>query len=724
MKPLASAAVLETGVRNGNAAFIPDAIPRNGMLALWGTGSGPDKVEVVVPCPSLGVRKRLVTATLAPVAEALPALLTINPDDPEVRRSLGVWATAAVAGVGLVARGRLLPAVTACGTDAWRVGPLDPADLAWLRELAAAFPPAAHAAALAGTRPIRVRSPERLVRDFWDAIADTLVRTAAAPRAVGSRAFAASEPTIVDDLAPWLAETASELTAGASLGLRVEAVAPGSTANDCDDDEDEDAAGTSPAPSFRIVPQMRSTADPSLIVDAADLWDQPEHVMARFGTQAETDLLLALRRGAALWPQLSGLLRQARPSHLDLDDGAVAELLGPIAERFAGAGIEVLWPTSLVDDGLRLRAVPTPVPTRLTKAGFGLDTLLQFRWQLTLDGEVLDPEEIAALAQAKRSIVRLRGRWLVLDPALLHKLRKPPRKRMSAMEALAAVLAGSAEIDGETVDVVADGPLAELAARVTALASAPPLLRRPEGLNAVLRPYQQRGVAWLAGMCDIGLGGCLADDMGLGKTIQVIALHLLRRAAKAGPTLVVCPASLLGTWQREVARFAPDVPVRRFHSGGRHLHDVATDEIVLTTYGVALRDTEALCDVHWGLIVADEAQHAKNPLSRTAQRLRELKAPARIALTGTPVENRLSELWSIMDWASPGLLGHLESFTRRIAVPVERHRDPTATARFAAMIRPFLLRRKKSDPNIAPELPPKIETDRIVPLTAEAGHPL
>jgi SNF2 family DNA or RNA helicase len=139
---------------------------------------------------------------------------------------------------------------------------------------------------------------------------------------------------------------------------------------------------------------------------------------------------------------------------------------------------------------------------------------------------------------------------------------------------------------------------------------------------------------------------------------------------------------------------------------------------------VALRDTEALCDVHWGLIVADEAQHAKNPLSRTAQRLRELKAPARIALTGTPVENRLSELWSIMDWASPGLLGHLESFTRRIAVPVERHRDPTATARFAAMIRPFLLRRKKSDPNIAPELPPKIETDRIVPLTAEAGHPL
>jgi hypothetical protein len=719
--------MLDAGGWDGEAVFVPDAVPRKGVLALWGTGSGPDKVHVVVPCPTWGVRKRLVSATLVPIAEALPVLLAVDPTDPETRRSVGVWAVAAVAGVGLIARGRLLPAVTAEGVDAWRVGPLDPADLAWLRELAAAFPLAAHAVPVAGSRPMRVRSPQALVRDFWDAIADTLVRTAAAPRAVGLRAFAAAEPTVVDELNPWLAPTAGELTAGASLGLRVEAVVP-PAADDGDvlddDDSDELAALTGAvddtrAPSFRLVPQLRSTADPSLVVDAADLWDQPGHVLARFGTQTETDLLLALRRGAEIWPRLGELLRQARPSHLDLDDDAVGQLLGPVTEQLAGTGIEVLWPTSMVDDGLRLRAVPTPVPERLTEAGFGLDTLLQFRWQLTLDGAALDPDEISALAQAKRSIVRLRGRWLVLDPALLQRLRKPPRTRMTAREALAAVLAGSADIDGQAVDVVADGPLAQLAARVTALASAPPVLHTPDGLNGVLRPYQQRGLAWLAGMCDIGLGGCLADDMGLGKTIQVIALHLHRRAAAAGPTLVVCPASLLGTWQREVARFAADVPVRRFHGGGRHLNDVAGDEIVLTTYGVALRDTAALSDVHWGLVVADEAQHVKNPLSHTAGRLRELRAPARIALTGTPVENRLSELWSIMDWASPGLLGHLESFTRRVAVPVERHRDPVATARFAAMIRPFLLRRKKSDPNIAPELPPKIETDRIVPLTAE-----
>ncbi len=465
--------------------------------------------------------------------------------------------------------------------------------------------------------------------------------------------------------------------------------------------------------------QLRSTADPSLIVDASSLWDQPEIVLTRFGAQAETDLLLALRRGAVVWPPLHPVLAQASPSALELDDDAVTGLLGPAAEELAGAGIEVLWPSSLVGDGLKLQAAVTPAPGKVTDAGFGLDALLDFRWQLTLDGELLDEDEITALAEAKRPLVRLRGRWVTLDPALLERLRRPPRTRMRVMEALGAVLAGSADIDGETVTVVAEGGLADLAERVTGIADGPARLGPPPGLAATLRPYQQRGVAWLAAMCEIGFGGCLADDMGLGKTIQVIALHLHRRAATVGPTLVVCPASLLGTWEREVRRFAPEIPVRRYHGGGRHLQEVAADEIVLVTYGVVLRDSAELADVGWGLVVADEAQYAKNPLSRTARELRALPAPARIALTGTPVENRLSELWSILDWTTPGMLGHLETFTRRVAVPVERYKDAEATARFAALIRPFLLRRKKSDPGIAPELPPKTETDRIVPLSAE-----
>jgi superfamily II DNA or RNA helicase len=668
-----------------------------------------------------------------------------------------VWAAAAAAGVSLIARGRLLPTVGAGGADIWRVGPLGPSDNAWLRELAAAFPPAAHALPVPDSRPMRVRSPELLVRDLWDAIADTLVRTTAAPRSVTSPAFAALERTPVGDLAEWLADTTDGLSAGASLGLRVEAVGAhlgegGSRgdeedfADDLDDLDDLDdidggvralpavagpstepgpAAEPGPggsaevAPEFRLVLQLRSTADPSLIVDAADLWDQPESVLARFGTQADADMLLALRRGAAVWPPLAEILTQASPSVLDLDDGAVTDLLGPVTEDLAGVGIEVLWPSTMLAGGVKLRAAATPAPQMLTAAGFSLDALLEFHWQLTLDGELLDPDEVAALSEAKRPLIRLRGRWVTLDPVMLEKLRRPPRTRMRAMEALGAVLAGSADIDGEVVDVVADGPLADFADRVANIASAPPRLETPPGLAATLRPYQQRGVAWMAGMCDVGLGGCLADDMGLGKTIQVIALHLHRRAEKAGPTLVVCPASLLGTWEREVRRFAPGVPVRRYHGGERHLRDVAVDEIVLVTYGVVLRDTASLAAVGWGLVVADEAQHAKNPLSRTARELRRLPAPARVALTGTPVENRLSELWSILDWTTPGLLGHLEGFTRRVAIPVERYKSPEVTARFATLVRPFLLRRKKSDPGIAPELPPKTETDRIVALTAE-----
>jgi hypothetical protein len=608
----------------------------------------------------------------------------------------------------MVARGRLVPSVAPDGSDIWRAGPLDPADLSWLRELAAVFPPGAHALAIRGSRPMRLRSPQALVRELWDAIADTLTRSPAAARITASPAFAADETTDVADLAAWLADTTDGLSAGARLGLRIEPAPPEPT---LETPEGDDAA-------FRLVLQLRSTADPSLIVDAAELWSQPETVLTRFGSRAEEDLLLGLRRGAAIWPPLAGVLAQATPSAVDLSDDDLTELLAQ-AEDLNGAGIEMLWPSSMTGDGLKLRAVFTPAPGQVTEAGLNLGSLLEFRWQLTVGGQALDPDEIAALAEAKRPLIRLRGRWVLLDPALLDKLRRPPRTRMRAAEALGAVLAGEAEVDGEIVPVHAEGPLADLAGRISKLAVAPQPVETPAELAATLRPYQQRGLAWLAAMCEAGLGGCLADDMGLGKTIQLIALHLHRRDAKHGPTLVVCPASLLGTWEREVRRFAPGIPVRRYHGGGRHLEDVAADEIVLVTYGVLLRDSALLAEIGWGLVVADEAQHVKNPLARTARELRAVPAPARIALTGTPVENRLSELWSILDWATPGLLGQLESFTRRVAVPVERYRDPDATRRLAGLTRPFMLRRKKTDPGIAPELPRKTETNQFVPLTSE-----
>src|SRR5580693_8621509 len=421
-------------VLDGELVFVPAGIPRRGVFALWGRGSGSAKLELVFPGGRYGIRKRLVSADLIPLAEALPVLLAIEPGERAgrpMRHSARVWAAAAAAGVGLVARGRLLPTVGAGDADVWRAGPLDPADLSWLRELAGVFPPTAHALAIPGSRPMRLRSPEALIRDLWDAIADLIARSPAAARTTASAAFAAAEPTGVGDLAEWLADTTDGLEAGARLGLRIEAVpAPPVVGDEEDlaDDEEyfpgavEEYGAQVPdeadelTPAFRLVLQLRSNADPSLIVDAAALWNQPETVLSRFGSQAETDLLLALRRGAPVWPPLAEALEQASPSVIGLDDDALASLIGPAAEELAGAGIEGLWPSSLVDGGLKLRAMPTPAPGKVTDAGFGLAALLDFRWQLTLDGALLGADEVATLAEAKRPLIRLRGRWVMLDP--------------------------------------------------------------------------------------------------------------------------------------------------------------------------------------------------------------------------------------------------------------------------------------------------------------------
>jgi SNF2 family DNA or RNA helicase len=208
--------------------------------------------------------------------------------------------------------------------------------------------------------------------------------------------------------------------------------------------------------------------------------------------------------------------------------------------------------------------------------------------------------------------------------------------------------------------------------------------------------------------------------MGLGKTVTLIALHLHRRdrGLAAGPTLVVCPASLLGNWEAEVHRFAPGVPTRRFHGTQRDLSEVG-DGFVFTTYGTMRADHETLATVSWDLVVADEAQHIKNATSSTARNLRLITSRCRVALTGTPVENNLTELWAILDWATPGLLGSRNAFRKRWAAPIESGVDPAVARQFAQLVEPFLLRRRKSDPGIAPELPAKTETDQVVGLTQE-----
>jgi len=686
------------------AVFLPAPLPRDGRVAFWDPDGGPLPAEdteltVVRPHGASGVRRRTAPALCLPVAEALPLLVRAR-RDPAAHPATACWGAAALHALRLTARGRLLPGLTATGHDAWRAGPLDPADIAHLRVVAAALPYEGHAVPLPGPGPLRLPEPEALMRSFLDAVADTLPRTPAAPHALG-RPFADRRPQRLPDAQDWAAEVAAGMDAGVRVSLRLDL----SAYELFDGDDGRRTAGAA-------IVQVHSLADPTLVVDAAALW--AGEADAAFGPRARVDAALSVRRAARIWAPLDRLTEQDVPDVLALYDEELGDLLGVAATRLAAAGVAVHWPRDLAQD-LSAAAVVRPAPGSATDGTgfFESEELLQFRWQLALGGDPLTEAEMDALAEAHRPVVRLRDRWVLVDPALVRKARKRELGLLDPVDALSVALTGSAEVEGETVEAVPVGALAALRDRLTAgVRPADP----PPGLRATLRDYQLRGLAWLDLMTTLGLGGCLADDMGLGKTITVIALHLKR--ARREPTLVVCPASLLGNWQREIARFAPGVPVRRFHGPDRTLEDLAGG-FVLTTYGTMRTTAPRLAEQRWGMVVADEAQHVKNPYSATAKALRTIPSPARVALTGTPVENNLSELWALLDWTTPGLLGPLKSFRARHARAVENGEDEEAVRRLARLVRPFLLRRKKSDPGIVPELPPKTETDHPVPLTRE-----
>ncbi|MFE0778343.1 DEAD/DEAH box helicase [Streptomyces sp. NPDC058861] len=742
-----------------SAVFLPADPPRAGRIAFWspdgeplpdspGTRPAADGLTVV---DGGTLRPVTVPARTLSVRDALPLLVRARFSDA-ASPSAAFWGAAALLALDLVARGLLLPGLTSGDHDAWRAGPLGPEDLGKLRTLAASMPPTAHAVPLPAASPDApplLPEPEALLRAFADAVADTLPRTPAAPAAAGGPAFTAEAAGTFPEHRAWASDVAAVHDAGVRLSLRLEL--PGFT------------AGSREAPGFRAVLQLHGVADPALVADAAEVWSGSGPVGAAFGPRARMDALLALRRAARAWPPLSPLLSAAVPDTVELADEEVAELLGPAADALAALGVRVHWPrelsdrlTARVEIGPHTSGAGTGTDNGATRtdgrinadahAGTGTGTdadadadtrigagasslpsllaagsLLAFNWRFAVGDHELTRAELDRLAETGRPLVRLRDRWVLVDPAEVRRARAHQDREVTPVDALSAVLTGTTEVDGRAVEVAATGPLERLRERLANPGGDRPEVAQPAALAATLRDYQLRGLDWLHRMTSLGLGGCLADDMGLGKTITLIALHLHRQTdpVSAGPTLVVCPTSLMGNWQREVEKFAPGTPVRRFHGAARDLEGLPDGGFVLTTYGTMRLDAERLAERDWGLVVADEAQHVKNPYSATARRLRTVGARARVALSGTPVENNLSELWAILDWTTPGLLGGLGAFRARFATAVEGGRDPAAAARLAALVRPFLLRRRKSDPGIAPELPPKTETDRTVSLTPE-----
>lgn len=693
-------------------SFRPNEVPRASEMLVLGdlpvsvpapTEQSWENVTLVQPS-GRGVRRREEKVLVLSMVELIDWLAVLPLDDPDPL--VEFWSTTTKIGLDLLARGHLHPALSTNGHDVWLMGPFESSDWDHLHQLAAAMPPECHAVPT-GDSPLRVHAAEPLIRAYWNAIADCLTRTPAAAEMVKSPLFASMEQLPASQLRAWFSDDNKNESGAVQLGFRLEP--PGAEAG------------------FSLVPYLQSTTDHSLAIDASHIWDADAAVRARLADDVEVVLLRSLRHAGRVWPPIAKVMDQSRPDRVELSDAEVDEFLDTATELLRVNGFEVSWPKEFVATNLHMRAsVASMAPTSARESSFGLNKALELRWEVAIDGEggkeTITDEELRQLANAKRPLLRLRDQWVIVDQATLAKIKKRKAqkpKEIGAGEALAAAVSGNLIVDGESVEVDVDVSLSHVAERL-ANYERETSLPEPEGLHATLRPYQRRGLAWLNEMCDLGLGGCLADDMGLGKTIQVIALHLHRHnRGVGGPMLVVCPTSLLGNWQREISKFAPSIGVKRFHGIGRDLGEVGPTDVALVTYGVARRERETLSAIDWDLIIADEAQHAKNPHSQTARALRVIPGNVRIALTGTPVENQLSELWSLLDWTTPGLLGPLETFRRNVATPIERFHDEDATAALSKVVRPFLLRRRKIDPDIAPELPRKTETDVFVPLTVE-----
>ncbi|MDG4832369.1 DEAD/DEAH box helicase [Solwaraspora sp. WMMD1047] len=482
---------------------------------------------------------------------------------------------------------------------------------------------------------------------------------------------------------------------------------------------------------WRVEFALQAADEPSLLVRADRIWRSAGglRALARDLAAPQETLLAELGRASRLWPELTEALRTAAPDGLDLDTEGAHRFLRDGAPVLHAAGFGVLlpawWRRSGARLGARLQATTRTAPgTVATASTLGLESLVDYRWELALGDQPLTATEIKSLAKLKTPLVRLRGQWVELDAKRLAAGLRLLRAggEMTVGDLLRLGLASqddAAELP--VLAVVADGALGDLLAGQAERHLAP--VDEPPGFAGTLRPYQKRGLAWLAFLQSLGLGGILADDMGLGKTVELLAL-LAGDPAGSPPTLLVCPMSLVGNWEREAARFTPELRVHVHHGadrprGERFAAAVAAADLVVTTYAIAARDSAALAEVGWHRIVVDEAQAIKNAATRQAAAVRSLPARHRIAVTGTPVENRLADLWSIMEFANPGLLGSAPTFKKRYAEPIERHGDEEAARRLRRITGPFVLRRVKTDRSIISDLPEKLEMEVLCNLTAE-----
>jgi hypothetical protein len=720
--------------------FVPGSlVPAGGRLALWGPDLEDERLaraatELDLPT---GEQDRLATveirddgvgpldvpARMIPVLPAVRRLAAMPPggDWPAWRRpqaSVLAWSVAAKLALELVAAGRLLPTFRVADTPGsgrahWRVPvPSEPR----LARLAAAMPIAAHAL----RRPHgELTTPDELLLAFLDAVADACAREGRRPeldpRRRGPRrpfqemwadALGGIDPTVghlrlpAQDIAEQVEEWAAPLAgrdrqATARLAVRLHA-----PADDGDGDE-----GVASSETWRLTYLLQGVGQESAgtggptEVEAAAVWDRGAGAIELAGRPVddpEETLVRGLAIAARLFPPIDRSLSDARPQTLELSATEATTLLHEGVDALTAAGIGVQVPPELRESSnrrLRLRiriGQSTPGAPRVEGAApLGLSSITDLHYEIALGDETVTAEEFAEIVARGEPLVRWRGTWVRVDHEEVDRIAELAGSRASLelTEALAAALSGQHHVaELGWVETVADGRLGETIERLRDADA--PGDAHIVGIEGELRPYQERGVAWLQRLAELGMGGVLADQMGLGKTVMAIALLTSREQDR--PHLVVCPTSVVGNWERELARFAPGVEVIRHHGTDRPASRRAfrPGTVTVTSYALLRRDVGMLEDIDWDVLVFDEAQQIKNPASKGARAARALPARTRVAMTGTPIENRLSELWAIVDVTNPGLMGSQRAFNERFAAPIERWHDedrgrPAAAARRA-----------------------------------------
>ena len=674
--------------------------------------------------------------------KAILSLLAFSAPQPDPTASftaapdLRYWSMVSALALETLAAHKLVPLIVSEGKDyfaRWLPVLDSPKDAARLKQLEEAMP----AVCRAGLPDI---SPKNLLVSFLNTFCDVLAREwgkAAAPRFYQDDlpAYRWMEALFSENATVKLSQAqAQNLAASHKAWMRNLHVAGDAAFR---------IAFRLEAPALQKQPWylhyiIQAKDDPSLLIPAGEVWKKTRGALTHLGhrfEQPQEKLLTGLGYAARLFPPVTESLKSKRPTELAVDTNGAYTFLRETAPLLEGAGFGILVPPWWNKKGARL-GVKVKMKSKggavNAKSRMSMENLVSYQWKLSLGETELTEAEFKALAKLKSPLVQIRGQWVTLDAEQIEAAIQFWEKHqlegeMSLLEAMKLGLGGETTTAGLPIDAVeADGWLAEWLEKF-AQSEKLEQLQQPDSLNGQLRPYQLYGYSWLAFLRKWGLGACLADDMGLGKTIQTISLLLREKGPKkklSAPVLLIAPTSVVTNWEREIGKFAPGLK-SYVHRGASRLRGedmreaIRNQDVVLTSYPIARLDAETIQSIRWLAVILDEAQNIKNPEAKQTQAIRKIEAEFRLALTGTPVENRLSELWSIMHFLNPGYLGVHKSFRENFALPIERYHDEDAIKQLKQLTAPFILRRVKTDPRVITDLPDKVETKVYCSLTEE-----